>query len=357
MEDIRRRGSRLVLGETGIGKSSIFASLLRQPGESVLSVGLYLHQVSATLPQQGIMAGEASLLSLELLTPCIFEAYWEKTIRSGRQRTRYLPQLRADRRWMELLRWFYRRYPPVHPAIDDYELMAWLRAPGQVEPLHAWIPPLYALRELIRLITWKVPPELFFGARELLQPYTHVQVFLDGTEQLSPPAFKRLIADAQRLYDLQPDHFEFKVFVDSAWKAQVARMEGVRQGRVNVVILSPWPEPDLRALLRRRMLSFQPGGTTRDSENMPEYDLGHRLADSGSLRPEARDGLESLIVAGAQGIPLDALRLARCVVAACAGCCPAEFKPPLGVYDIKRLIDLYQKSAGLSRKEAMDLAS
>jgi hypothetical protein len=345
-DEVRRPGTRLILGKAGIGKSTIYASLLRQTDESTLSVGLNLHQVGATLPEPDIHAGEASLLTLDLLVPRIFETYWEKTIRSPQQRVKYLPQLRADKQWMELLRWFYRRYPPIHPEIDDYELMAWLRIPPQAEPLRSQISPLDTLRELMRLITWKASPKLFFGSREFLQAYTEVQVLLDGTEQLSPAAVRHLVTDAQSLYDMHLDKFQFELFMDSAWQSQVADMDCVRQGCVSVINLLPWSDSESRKLLRRRIYSFQSGGSTIDPEEMPEYDLGDLLADSGSLRAEARERLESLIIAGAQGIPLHALRLARCVVAVCARCWPEEFLSPLGVYDIERLVDLYQKSAG-----------
>lgn len=356
-DEVRRPGTRLILGKAGIGKSTIFAALLHQAGESILPVGLNLHQVGATLSELDIQAGKASLLTLDLLVPRIFETYWEKTIRSPQQRVKYLPQLRADKQWMELLRWFYQQYPPTHPEIYDYELMAWLRTPLQAEPLRSQISPLDTLRELMRLITWKVSPQLFFGSREFLQAYTEVQVLLDGTEQLSPAAIRRLVTDAQSLYDMHLDKLPIKLFMDSTWQSQVADMDCVRQGRVSVVNLPPWCDSELRELLRRRMYSFQSGGPTSSPDDMPEYDLGHLLADSGSLRPEARERLESLIIAGAQGIPLHALRLARCVVAACARCWPKEFVPPLAAYDIKKLVDLYRRSAELSRNNNIDLAS
>jgi hypothetical protein len=355
-EEVRRPDTRLILGKAGSGKSTIFASLLRQPDESTLSVGLNLHQVSATLPEPDIQAGEASLLTLGLLVPRIFETYWENTIRSPQRRVKYLSQLRVDKQWMELLRWFCRRYPLTHPDIDDYELMSWLRTPSQAEPLGSQISPLATLRELMRLITWKAPPQLFFGFREFSQAYTEVEILLDGTEQLSPAAIRRLVTDAQSLYDMHLDKFQFELFMDSAWQSQVADMDCVRQGCVSVVNLPPWSDSELRELLRRRILSSQSGGSTIDPEEMPEYDLGDLLADSGSLSPEARERLESLIIGGAQGIPLHALRLARCVVAACARCWPQEFVPPLGAYDIERLVDLYQNSAGLSGNNK-DLAS
>lgn len=346
-DEIRRPSSRIVLGEAGIGKSAIFASLLRWAGESILSVGPHLRQVGATLPEPGILAGKASLLTLDLLAPHVFETYWEETICS--RRAKYLRRLRADRQWMELLRWFYRRYLTNHPKVDDHELMAWLQAPTQAKPLHPQISQLHTIRELIRLITWNVSPDLFFGSREFLQAYTKVQVLLDGTEQLSPPAVRRLVTDAQNLYDLHLDGFQFKLFIDSTWEERVAKMDCVRQNRVNVVNVPRWSKSELRELLRRRILAFQSGGSTSSPKDLPEYDLGNLLADSGTLRSEARNSLESLLINGAQGIPLHALCLARCVVAACAGCWPEEFRPPLMAYDINRLVALYHENVRLSR--------
>lgn len=361
-DDIRRPGTRLILGEPGIGKSALLASLLRQAGESILSVGLpvgldlHLHQVGAAWSEYDIQVGKTSLLTLDHLVPCIFETYWEKTIRSPQQRTKYLPQLRADKQWMELLRWFYQHYPPTRPEIDDYELMAWLHTLPQAEPLHSGISLLDTLGELIKLITWQVSAELFFGTREFLQAYTQVQVLVDRSKQLAPAAVQRLVTDAQNLFDLHLDKFQFKLFMDSACKEHVAGMDCVRQGRVNVVSLPLWSDSELRTLLRRRILSFQSGGSTIDPQEMPEYDLGNLLADSGSVRPGARGQLESQIIAGAKGIPLHALRLARCIVAACAGCWPNEFQPPLIAYDINELIELYQRHA-MSTKNTIDLAS
>jgi len=349
MSEIGHPATWLILGETGIGKTTIWAKLLSQTDESVLTVGLDLHRADGELFKGGILSGKTSFLAPALLIPRVFEAFWEKTILSVQRRDRYLHRLRADRRWMELLRWFYRRYPPSHPPVDDHELMAWLNVPAQAEPLRDQLPLFASLSELLRLITWSVSQKSFDGLEKFFQVYTKVLVLLDGTRQLSAPAVRRLVEDAQGLYDMDVDNLRFKLFIDMTWEPQIAGMDCVRQGRTKVFILPPWSEQDLSRLLRLRVYSFQVGGPTTDATKMPEYALGKVLADSGAVRSELRDCLESLIANGSQGIPLHALRLARCVVGACAGCWVEEFQPPLGIADIRRLIDLYQEHTGLDQ--------
>lgn len=343
MDELLHPATWLILGKTGIGKTTIWAKLLSQTDESVLTVGLDYLQGEGSFFENDILSGKLSLLAPTLLIPRIFETYWEKTVLSVQRRTKYLPRLRTDKKWMELLRWFYRRYPPTHPPLDDYELMTWLAAPVQTEPLRDQLPAFVSLEELLRLITWSFSWKPFDGQEEHLQVYTNALVLLDGTRQLSAPAIRRLVEDAQSLYEMRLEGLQLKLLIDNAWESQVVEMDCVRQGRAKVYHLPRWSEQDLRKLLRRRILSFQVGGTTADLEEMPEYDLGKLLADSGTVRAEVGNNLESLIVRGAQGIPAHALCLARCIVAACAGCWPEEFTAPLIAYDVQRLIDLYQK--------------
>lgn len=350
MSEIGHPATWLILGETGIGKTTIWAKLLSQTDESVLTVGLDLHRADGELFKGDILSGKTSFLAPALLIPRVFEAFWEKTILSVQRRDRYLHRLRADRRWMELLRWFYRRYPPSHPPVDDHELMAWLNVPAQAEPLRDQLPPFASLSELLRLITWSVSQKSFDGLEKFFQVYTKVLVLLDGTRQLSAPAVRRLVEDAQSLYDMDVDNLRFKLFIDMTWEPQIAGMDCVRQGRTKVFILPPWSERDLSRLLRLRVYSFQVGGSTTDAKKLPEYNLGNMLADSGAVGSELRECLESLIVNSSQGIPLHTLRLARCVVGACAGCWAEEFQPPLGRDDIRRLIALYQKHIDLIRQ-------
>lgn len=349
--EVFRRGTRVILGKAGIGKSALYAALLRQIGRSTLVVGLPLHEIIVGSSGPSVLTGEASLLSPPLLVPRIFEAYWTKTILDDRQRSNYVSQLRVDKQWMALLRWFYQHYPPSHPKVDDHELMAWLTAPSNPEPLRPDLPPLIALREMIRMACWQADPGLFFGPRAFRRAYSDVEVLLDGTEQLSPPAIGRLVEDTQGLYGSGLDRFHFKLFMDDAWESQVLQTECVRQGRVNVVSLPDWSEAELRRLLRVRIFSLREGSTSEDYQELPEYGLGDLLASAESLLPETRDQLEIHIIKGAQGNPLHALRIARCVVAAACGCW-SSYPPPLSLDSVKRLIDAYQKHTGVSKRNS-----
>jgi hypothetical protein len=250
---------------------------------------------------------------------------------------------------MLLLRWFYQHYPPAHPEVDDHELMAWLIAPGKAAPLQSDLPPLVALREMIQMACWRLDPELFFGPRAFRQVYRDVEVLLDGTEQLSPPAIRRLVADAQGLYGLRLGQFHFKLFMHDVWKPQVIKTECVREGRVNVVTLPDWSEADLRELLRTRILGLLEGDTTNDFKKMPEYDLGDLLVSAQAVQPQARRQLEDRIIKGAQGNPLHALRISRCVVASACGCWP-DYPPPLSLKSIKKIVDIYQEHADVSQR-------
>jgi hypothetical protein len=365
IDDICRPGTRIILGKPGIGKTTIFNRIWHDTESGLLSVGIPLQKASGRALDLEILSGEASFLTPVLLIPQMFDTFWAKTVCScpqGRsmvspsKRVEYLTQLRADRQWMELLRWFVRHYPPSCLEVEDFELAAWLRGSSQDESLSSELPPPRALRQLIRLITWKAPSHLFRGTQRALQAYRGVEVLLDGTGSLSPAAVRRLVADAQTLYDTYREEFSLKIFMSDSWQPQVLGMDCVQQGRVNVVNHLDWSDSEMRSLLRVRLHQFTPGSPTSDPETLPEYDLGDILADSGALERAARSRLESIIVSAAQGIPLHALRLARCIVAACAGCWPHEFELPLSIPEVQRIIQKYHEKAGKSWA-AQDVAS
>ena len=353
--EIGQLGTKIIVGQNGSGKTTLFKRLPDLLESRTLVVQLPLAQIGASVPEQKLMEGKTSLLSPDLLVRYIFEAYWEDLLRNSFNRGRFLPQLRQYRQWMTRLRWFYRRYRPLPPEIpEEFELMAWLNAaPSTDEPLNSNVPK-DVLRDLIHFVTFQ--PERC-GA-PLYQPYARIQILIDGTERPSNLAITRLIQDAQKLYGLYLDRVQFKLFVDSAWQKQIYAMDCVRQGRVAVYSMPQWHTEELRKILHRRLIAWGRG------EYDSEYDWG-RLIPTDYLEPAAQTKFVRTIVSEARKVytekgignkdgldaPIHVLRLARGLLAACAGRWKEQDRPPLNYDEIKELARLYWM-AGEEKKNA-----
>jgi energy-coupling factor transporter ATP-binding protein EcfA2 len=346
--EIGQSATKIILGARGSGKTTLFRRLPALLHNQALVIQLPLAQVGASVPEQDLMEGTVSLLTVDLLARHIFDTYWEDLVRDPTKRARFLPQLRRDQWWMTTLRRFYHRYRPLRPQIpEEFELMTWVNALPQSGPSNSYTPE-DAVRELIRLVTFQ---QERYGA-PLSQTYTQIQVLIDGTERPSNLAIARLIQDAQRLYDLYLDRVCFKLFADATWQNQIEGMDCVRQGRVAVYHLPQWRAEELRQILLRRLAAWMPGEFA-DTSIQTDYDWSKHVPDT-HLKPAAQSHFVQIVVEGAlrtydekDGLdaPIHVLRLARGLVAACAGCWEEQgYVPPLGVDQIGELVDLYWKA-------------
>lgn len=346
-DEISQLGTKIIVGQNGSGKTTLFKRLPDLLESRTLVVQLPLAQIGASVPEQELLEGKISLLTPDLLVRYIFDAYWEDLLYNSFNRGRFLPQLRQNRQWMTSLHWFYHRYRPLPPEIpEEFELMAWLNAsPSGDEPLNSNALK-DVLRDLIHFVTFQ--PERH--GNPLYQPYARIQILVDGTERPSSLAITRLIQDAEKLYSLYLDRVEFKMFIDSAWQKQIETMDCVRQGRMVVYRLPQWSEGELHKILRTRLKAHGRG------EYDSEYDWG-KLIPTDYLEPAAQTKFIRIIVSETRKVytetrdddnldaPIHVLRLARGLVAACAGCWAERgYKLPLSLNQISELTDLYWKT-------------
>lgn len=201
------------------------------------------------------------------------------------------------------------------------------------------------MQELIHFVTYTSPLQerLDAALSQFQQPYKEIQILIDGTEHLSNRAVVRLLQDAQRLYDSYLDRVPFKLFADSALKAQLEDMACVRQGRVAVYCLPEWDAVELQGVLYRRLQAYGQG-------EFAEYDWSKLIPDT-HLTPAAKSQFVPTIVNGARrayqngdglDAPIHVLRLARGLVAACAGCWKDQgYTSPLDYNQVKELADRY----------------
>ena len=315
-------------------------------------------RVLVSVPEQALTNGKISLLTPEILTRYVFNAYWENFLMDPARRDKFLPHLRRDRSWMERLRWHYQHSQPWRPDLPgEFELMTWLQEKPACEPFSADLAPDYVLDQLIQLVTFVPPRQDFFGISDA-RPYERVQVMIDETAHLSSKAVGRLLQDVYKIRHL--NLLQFKLFITSTYQKLVKDMAAVREGRVNVYRLPAWEDRDLREMLYLRLLGWMEGEPVGGDDNWAQ-----QIPDE-YLRREAKPTFIEQIVEGAQrcqamesklAAPIHALRIARGLVAACAGVWESH-PPPLGRDDIKQLINLYwhteqeEKDADISKSPA-----
>lgn len=359
-KEISRQGTIIIIGPEGRGKTTLFkklpALLSHALNDRSLIVNLPLTEIGPSIPEQEFVEGKSSLLTVGLLIQHIFNAYWQDLLLEPARFARFYPQLRQDERWCARLRWFYRNYPPIQLEVEgQFELLAWLHARRSGSLIYSKSSPENILRELARFVTFVAPSG--FGPPVMRQPYTQIQVLVDGAESLSPKAITRLIQDAQRLYALSLHQVQFKLFIDSGVETQITAMDCVRQSRVNVYRLPEWNEQDLRRLLVNRLKAYNPG-----EFGFSEYYEWGRLIPEVYLEPTAQAQFVETIIQtarhpsehGKDKNDLDAvihvLRVARAFVAACAGCWEQQgYKPPLNLETIHKLANCYWDTKGVEK--------
>jgi hypothetical protein len=351
-EQVRQPGNRIILGRKGTGKTTLSRRLSASLPKQALVVQLPLSRMGTLAPEDKLMEGKVSLLTADLLVQYIFNAYWESLFRDHAKRARYIPSLRQNPWWMVTLHWFYEHSPPLHPEIpEEFELMSWLNSPSSAQTFRPHAPE-DRLRELIRLITFR---QERYGAPPA-QPYVQIHVLIDGTERPSNLAINRLLCDTQHLHDLYLTQVQFKLFADLTWQKQIQDLDCVRQGYVTLYRLPQWGAGDLARMLYLRLKSRTQGefvsfDSERDWGTLAEYNWG-KMMPSNVLEPGIKSEFVQAIVNGATRVyqkkesdldaPIHVLRLARSLLAACAGCW-AEFgyQPPLTAEQIGELVDLY----------------
>jgi hypothetical protein len=423
-DDLDRRDAQIVLGRKGSGKTTLFgrfsARLQALPPNRILIVPL------SRLP----LGDRVHLLDFDALSSAIFNAYWQDLLHNSSLRSLFLLQLRRNRQWMAQLRWFYHRYPPLHPDIpEEFELMAWLDAGSADQAFGARITAEEVLQALVDFVISSPP--------KTSPPYNHVQILIDDVEHFSDQAGARVIQGVQRLHHLGLGSVSFKLFADVRWREPLERLDCVQCGRVAVYLLPQWRDDELRQILCRRLTAWAPGeydgldepiashvqlarlrellvsyfdeaglralcfdlglnyedlsaqGREDKARELVAYldrrdrvpdliavcerlcpdvrwravlglkrkgaecDWGRRIPAS-HLTRLAQERLIEVVVDGALrayqcedewDAPVHALRLARALVAACAGCWAAQgYAPPLNADQLYTLVDLYWKS-------------
>jgi hypothetical protein len=289
------------------------------------------------------MTGKSGLFTPEVLIHHLFRTYWNDLILNPLNRAKYLPYFRKDRSWMLKIKWFFQNYRPLIPFIDgEFEFMAWVSSKFEYEPYGPSITPTDILHELVSLITSPVPLEGRYGNIPRI-PFPCICVLIDNTEYLSNQALERLFQDAERMHNLETSKLFFTIFTSSACELLLDRIEMVRRGEVLISCLPAWEESDLREMLNIRLRIGNIGEYTADNWSA-------RISDA-YLTPRAKSILIKTIVEGARqtyerhddiDAPIHALRLARGLIAACAGCWEEDgYIPPIDHVHLQKLVRIY----------------
>jgi energy-coupling factor transporter ATP-binding protein EcfA2 len=349
---IGQPGTLVIVGAEGSGKTTLLRTLSTSQRKQTLVVHLPLSQIAMSIPGQEWAEGKVSLLTPPLLVRYIFNAYWEDLLRRPDNRAKFLPKLRYDERWIAKLQWFYQHYRPVDAEIaTEAELTNQLNA--STSSLSVKRAPGSMLQELVFLVMSAAPREERIDDFHS-QPYTQIQVFIDGTEYLSEQAIRRLIRDMQRFRHMHPANLQLKLFTDLCWQGQLRSMEDVAQHRVTMYCLPRWNEKELRQVLNFRLTALKSGEFAGYGwGDLTGLDWTDLIPDT-HMRPAAKKGLVDTIVqtaaktyeeGGRLDAPVHALKLARGLVAACAGCWKRQgYEPPLSYGQIRELADFYWRA-------------
>ncbi len=335
--EIEHRGWRIILGEPGTGKSALCKVLacselalnplkvttdsryataaspseLVKDGRYIFRVMIDLHDVTAAPSDPTATKGEWSFLSSPEVWKRIFAEYWERAIVDPTGRKNVLHRLRTNRRWVEMVRWFYNECSPLHSLIEDeFEFMVWLRVPIEYrEPffdLHLSEP----LRALIDMITQEPVVGKLGIAQNRGAPIPKCEILIDGVEQLPEVRVQRLLEDFRRMYDWGNKALSAKLFIGQARWDQVRRILG---RDIAVTFIPRWESDELKKVLRRRLLLFKRGEPVSDL--LTRHDLSLDTLMRRRIKGFNRGELEDTIVKSARNSPLHALRLARLAIA------------------------------------------
>lgn len=334
--ELSRPGLTIVLGSRGSGKTTLLhcygpKSRRRDARDRSLVVRLALNQPSSA----DSFSGRPRYLSYSMLAAEIFDSFWTSLMQDAvRRRATYHVHLREDKPWRTKLHWFFQHLTPREPYIcDEFELMAWLRSSLDHSPFAGTMTPDALLRQLVHFVT--TPYQIGMDKYNLGAAYSRIEVLIDFGISAAAAALRDLLAEIEALCRLNLGRFEFKVFLDSAWKDVVEQLSCVEEGRLALYELPRWTEAELIELLRARL----PGSPAA----MPPSHLSDG-AQIYFLPTVARAALIAYETARNDPVdaPIHALRLARGVVAASTGCWrDMGLNPPLSADHLDRLVQLY----------------
>lgn len=351
--ELIRSGSRIVLGNKGSGVTALVRWLTKEMLYSsratryqTLIVNLSPLDNDAQVQQDEPPADRwCRLWTGKRLISRIFDAYWKQMIVEPLYRATLLPHLRRDKEWMLKLHWFYHHYPPCqYQLISDFELLTWLYSTPTYPPFDPHIDDQDVLTALLRFITG-VPfnPREVFG-KKFRWPYRKVRLIVDFTGNMVAQTASGLTHCIQVLCALSLPQFEFIVFANTNLDKQIRQLHCVKSGDVSIYALPPWNGAELQRILDERIVAY--GGEFRDyAGNVTNW------ADSlPGLVPAVQYHFRQIVIDGAlrayerptnYDAPIHALKLARGLVAACAGCWEDRYPPPLNAYQLREIIDLY----------------
>lgn len=326
---------RIILGPPGSGKTAFVHWQGLEISSRRLVVNLELTPVirDKNLGNNDVIA---NILKSNLLTAHIFNTYWTQVLLDDYIRGQFLENLRRNKEWMQMLRWFYHQYPPMYPQItEEFELMAWLSFPPE-NPFGVNISDESILNELVKFITKEI------GSLKCL--YNSVHVFIDNTAILSGPEIHQLLRDFERLHNLTIPNLYLDLLLNSTWEKAVYELECVKKEHIALYNVPKWTLDDLCKLLDKRLEAWL--GELIIEKNWKWTD---RLPD---LSDTARRHFVDKIVRAALCIseehimdaPVHALKLTRGLVAACADCWPQQFQRPLANENIDAIIDVYHQA-------------
>ncbi len=298
--------------------------------------------------EQNSSKGKGGLLTPELLITYIFNIYWERIFCDTYNRTRFVSALRKNKTWMQKLRWFYHYYPPVdHPQIpEEFELMAWLTC---CEPDKLFDTSTVSRSLLEKFVHFMTESVTNLSGAPVEKPYTHIQIFIDGTDRIDYFSLLSLMQDLEALYDLSIDNLSLSLLLDKTLEDVIWDMDCVQKGYFAVCPLRPWNHQSLRRLLAKRLTAWRTNEHFENEKEVETWNWAQLIPDK-DLHPVAKLHLIDKIVNGALEIgekhvmdaPLHALKLARGLVAACGGVWPQYH--PVTMQAVNTIIELYRQS-------------
>ncbi len=336
-KEIQYLGTGFIVGEEGIGKSTLFrriTTLLPENHKSLI-VRLSLAKIASSLNEKDLLEGKLSILTPYVISEFIFNEFWNHLLLEETKRKNYLPDLRRNKIWMQELRRFYQKLHPSYTSVEnDFELMAWLETSFDTTQENLPVKKEDLLRDLIDFITYPIKIDKYRGTRDTTstqpyttekeRPYKQVLIILDDTELLSNKAINRLLQDIQRVYNLGLSNLSMIFFFNTVHCDAIATLRSVKRGEMPIIRIPEWNESHLRLLLKLRLEHFGNQILSLDDDDVA---WGKKLPSQSVINPAKSQFVDIIIDTITKPehkqsqylTPLHALRLTRGLLAACAG--------------------------------------
>ncbi len=339
--ELRRPENRIILGKKGSGKTALARWLIYEMYRYQTLVVRLPSSESATLSPSCQQNDRCCSWTLSQIIAHIFDTYWNQMIVEPLHSETLLPLLRRDREWMLKLHWFYNHYPPRHyQVLRDFELFTWLNSTLPHVPFNPQSNDRDILREIIRfIVTIPFDPTKIFGEK-FHWPYQNVMLLFDLGRDTSVEIIAELAQITQELQHLSLAPLRFKIFLNAQLEHEITSWSCVKSGYVSVYRLPPWSSQELQDILDKRIIAC--GGNYTDNTSS--------WTSLPGLVPAVRYHFRQILIDGALraykqptefDAPIHALKLARGLLAACAGCWPERFPPPLNAHQLLEIINLY----------------